>query len=157
MNKKIFLLSLVLLVAGRLFATEELHLITLTADGTETPYVLTNVQKIVFENNSMTVNLKSGDDATNVMCIRFGLKEPGTGLENLKSESSIFIFPNPVKTSLTVTGAAKDAKINLLDLTGTLLQSIPAQENSTQIDVSTLQQGIYLLQMGEKTVKFIKQ
>ena len=157
MNKKVFLFGLVLLLAGRLFATEEMHLMTLSADGTETAYVLTNVQKIVFENSTMTVNLKSGDDATDVMCIRFRLMEPGTGLENLKSESSIFVFPNPVKTSLTITGVEKNVKINILDLTGVLLQSISSQENSTNIDVSALQQGIYLLHTGEKVVKFIKQ
>ena len=153
--KKIFFLSLVLLLAGRIFAAESLHLITLTADGTEASYVLTDVRKIVFDNNTMTVNLKVGAEATNVTCIKFS--SMGTGLENLKTESSIFVFPNPVKTYLTITGVDKHAKINLMDLTGTLLQSISAQENATNIDVSTLQQGVYLLQTGEKIVKFIKQ
>ena len=158
MNKKSFLLGLVLLLAGRLFAAEEMHLITLSADGTEKAYVLSKVQKIVFQNDRMTVNMKSGSDVTDVSCISFLLMEPEpTGLENLKPESPIFVFPNPVKTSLTVTGIAKDLKINLLDLSGVLLQSIPAQENSTNIDVSSLQQGVYILQTGDKVVKFIKQ
>ena len=154
MNKKIFLLGLVSLIAGQFLAAQEWNLITLTADGTETSYTLPNVQNIVFENNSMMVNMKSGDSATEITCIRFGQSQ---GIKMLQTESSVFAFPNPVQTNLTVTGANKDIKINLLNLNGTLLQSIPAQDSSTNIDVSSLPQGLYLLQIGEQVIKFIKQ
>ena len=158
MNKKIFLLSLVLLLAGRLFAAGTLQLIVLAADGTETNYVLTDVRKIVFESDEMTVKLKSGSGITNVRGVKFESLGGITGMENLKEdERSISVFPNPVKNYLTITGVDKSTQINLLDLTGTLLQSIPVQDHSTNIDVSALQQGIYLLQIGEKVVKFIKQ
>jgi len=156
MNKKIFLLGLVLLMAGRLFATDESQLITVKADGTETTYALPDVQKIVFENNTMTVNMKSGADATEVTCIRFLLSEQ-SGIENQKPATPIFIFPNPVKTNLTVAGVNKNVKINLIDLSGKLLQSILARDNSTDIDVSSLSPGLYLLQVGEQVIKFVKQ
>jgi len=156
MNKKKFLLSLVLLVAEQLFAVGELRLITVSADGTETTYALPNVQKIVFENDSMTVKMKSGPDATGITCIKFLLSD-NSRIENLKQASKIFIFPNPVKTNLKVAGTEKDVKINLIDLNGKLLQSVSAQDNSTDIDVSALSPGLYLLQIGEKSIKFIKQ
>ena len=156
MNKKIFLLGFVLLMAGRLFATDESQLITVKADGTETTYALPDVQKIVFENNTMTVNMKSGADATEVTCIRFLLSEQ-LGIKNQKPATPIFVFPNPVKTNLTVAGVNKNVKINLIDLSGKLLQSILAQDNSTDIDVSSLSSGLYLLQVGGQTIKFVKQ
>jgi hypothetical protein len=62
-----------------------------------------------------------------------------------------------VKEYLTVNGMKKDAVIKLYDLTGILLQSVPTQENSTNVNVSSLQPGVYLLQIGEQFVKFIKQ
>jgi hypothetical protein len=326
MNKKIFLFWVVLLITGQLFAAQESKLITLTADGSETAYALTNVQKIVFEDNTMTVNMKSGDDVTGVTRISFllegldysnlkinevsgvgdtdcdkfyelinmgdvdiplegckiyynangtvgesfppiderltwtgnasqtakagklfsligrnggncsdpptpnsfalgitperiliiTLKDPagniidrcvraedtgqyavgrdfsfsrvpdgtgpfyftyptpdqlngndakglllvpqnGLGIKYPKAESTIFVFPNPVQTYLTVSGVDKDVKINLLDMNGMILKSIPAQDKTTDIDVSALQQGTYLLQMGNQVVKFIKQ
>jgi len=156
MNKKVLLLSLVLLVAGRLFAVGESQLITVSADGTETAYALPDVQKIVFENDSMTVKMKSGTGATGITCIKFLLSD-NVGIENLKPASKVFVFPNPVKTNLKVAGVDKNAKINLLDLSGKLLQSITAQDNSTDIDVSALSPGLYLLQIGEQVIKFIKQ
>jgi hypothetical protein len=154
MNKKIFLLGVVLLIAGQFAAAQEWKLITLTADGTETTYALPNVQNIVFKDNSMTVNLKSGDSAAEITCIRF---DQSQGIKTLQLESSILVFPNPVQTNLTVTGVDKDVKINLLSLKGTLLQSIPAQDKSTNINVSSLSPGLYLLQIGEQVIKFIKQ
>ena len=156
MNKKKFLLAVVLLVAGKLFAEPESQLITLSADGTETIYVLSEVQKIVLENNTMTVNLKSGSDAADITCVRFFLSDQ-SGIENPKLGLSVFVFPNPVQTNLTVSGTDKNVKINLYDLSGKLLQSISAQDNSTDISVSSLSSGLYLLQVGKQVIKFIKQ
>ena len=143
-----------LLVAGQFLAAQNWRMITISADGSETSYALSDVQKIVFENNTMTVNLTSGSNTPDITCIRFSAQ---TGLKTLQTEGLVLVFPNPVQTNLTVSGVEKDAKINLFNLTGTFLQSIPAQENSTSIDVSSLPQGSYLLQVGKQTVKFIKQ
>ena len=154
MNKKIFFLGLVLLMAGQFLAAQNTNVVTVSADGTEVIYALPDVQNIVFENSTMTVNLKSGDSATKITCIRFDQPQ---GIKTLQSESSVFVFPNPVQTNLTVAGVAKDVKINLLNLNGTLLQSIPAQDNSTNINVSSLPAGLYLLQIGDQVIKFIKQ
>jgi len=156
MNKKLFFLAIVLLSVGQLFAEQESKLITLKADGTETVYALADVQKIVFENNTMTVNMKSGSDAKGITSVSFLLSD-GSGIEKPQLFSSVFVFPNPVKTNLTVSGADKGMKINLFDLNGKLLQSVIAKDNSTEVNVSSFPSGIYLLRVGEQTVKFIKQ
>ena len=155
MNKKIFLFGVALLVAGQFVAAQSLQMITLSADGVETSYALENVQKIVIENNTMTVNMKTGNDATEITRIRFD--EASIGFKNATGTSSVFVFPNPVKEMLTVNGVQENATINLYDLNGVLLQSVSAQENATNIYVSALQQGMYFLQIGEQVVKFIKQ
>ena len=80
-----------------------------------------------------------------------------TAIKNMKVESSISVFPNPVKEYLTLKGLKKDAIISLYDLKGGLLQTILAEENSTTINVSSLPHGIYLLSTGKHTIKFIKQ
>ena len=141
-------------VAGQLCMAQDYNLITLKADETEATYALPDVQKIVFENNAMTVEMKTGEDVTDVVSIRFAA---ATGIENLKQDSSVFVFPNPVKNMLTIAGAHKNGIINLFSLNGTLLKSIPAQETAINIDVSSLSPGIYLLRVKDKNVKFIKQ
>ena len=151
--KKIILLGVVLLIAGQLFAQKS-KFTTVSADGSKTVYALSDIQKIVFKDNAMTVKMKSGTDATDVACVSFLLP---ADVETVTSKLQAFVFPNPVKTQLTVIGVEKDAKINLLNLSGTFLQSIQTQDNLTDIDVSSLQQGVYLLQIGDRIVKFVKQ
>jgi len=320
MIKKSFLLGLVLLTAGQLLVAQSFQVITLSADGEETTYALSNVQKIVFDNNTMTVKMKDGDSATNILRIGFArdisgidysklklnevngvggdsdkfyelinigdsdiplegcqiiynaapnntgdpfppnreqltwtgtpgqmaqagklfsligrdtpgsfttgltatriliitLKDPdgntidkcirakdtgeyaiddqsfsrvpdgtgpfyfttptpnalngedatglvllpqpeGTGIQSLKPQSVDFVFPNPVKESFTINGLKKGALISIFDLAGRLLQTVASQENATVVNVSSLQQGTYLLRVGDRAVKFVKQ
>jgi len=81
----------------------------------------------------------------------------GSGFKTPQSKTSIVVSLDPAKTNLTVSGVNKGVEIKVLSLQGTLLQSMPAQENSTDINVSSLPQGFYLLQAGEQALKFIKQ
>ena len=155
MIKKSFLLGLVLLAAGQLFA-QSFKMITLSADGSTATYLVSDVQKITFDtgNDKMIVNLKTGAaDVTNITSVSF---EVVTGIETPKPESSISVFPNPVQETLTVNGVKKDALINVYSMNGALLKTVKAQDNSTKVDVSSLQQGIYFLQIDKQVVKFIK-
>jgi len=135
-------------------SAQKSYLITVREDGTEFWYVLSEVQKIVFENETMTVNLK--DDTNNKGFIHARFSLPPSNIENKKYTTSIFVFPNPVLTTLTVAGIEKDVKIKLFDMNGRLLQTIYSQDNTTDINVSSLQTGIYLLQVGSQTVKIEK-
>ena len=94
----------------------------------------------------------NGTDVTDLLL----LPQTPTAIKNMRVES-LSVFPNPVKEYLTLKGVKKDAVINLYDLKGGLLQTITAVENSTNIDVSSLQHGTYLLSTGEHTIKFVKQ
>jgi len=154
MMKKITFLGLALLAAGQLMVAQTLQLIAVSADGNETTYPVSTVQKVVFENNAMTVKTNTGD-ATNITCIKF-TQDENEGIKNQKLEPSIFAFPNPVSETLTVKGVKKDAIINLYDMSGALLKTVTSQENSTNVDVSTLQKGVYLLRIDKQVIKFIK-
>lgn len=101
-----------------------------------------------------TPDVMNGSDATGLLLVP---QSPDAGIGSLNAESSGFIFPNPVKESFTVNGVRKDTKIILYDLTGRLLQTFTAGENSININVSSLHRGTYLLKVGEQTLKFIKQ
>ena len=149
-------MGVVLLLAGQLVTAEEPGIVTVTADGVETAYALAAVDKIVFaknDNTTMTVNMKDDAPVTDVVRIYFDAYHSATPT---LASSAVFVFPNPVTAKLTVSGVDADTKINLHSVNGTLLQSIPAQDNATDIDVSSLPAGIYLLCVGAQTYKFIK-
>jgi hypothetical protein len=153
MIKKICLLGVVMLMAWQLMSAQSYNLITVGADGTETTIALSEVQDIVFDNGAMTVNMNSGSNMSGITCVKFS--DAGK-IEN-KEMSSVFVYPNPVREYLTISGTEKNEKISLLDMNGTILRTVFSKESSTEIDVSSLQKGVYLLQVGYKTIKFIKQ
>lgn len=70
--------------------------------------------------------------------------------------TSLSIYPNPAKNQLkfNASGIAADASADVFDLTG---RRMPCKQNGAMIDVSALPSGMYLLKVGNRTAKFIKQ
>lgn len=62
--------------------------------------------------------------------------------------NSISLFPNPTKDILTIQSTTeKINSIEILGITGNLIESLSFQENKIQIDVSELQSGMYLVKI----------
>jgi Secretion system C-terminal sorting domain len=66
------------------------------------------------------------------------------------------IFPNPVKDKITILGASKD-DFKITDLLGRVILRGPLSDNQTEVDVSALPSGLYLLQIKEAVEKFLKE
>ena len=80
----------------------------------------------------------------------------GRGLENESSAliTDLRIFPNPAKDILNVTNATtEDYKI--YDTAGKLVKSGNLEKGS--VNINTLVKGVYMIQIGEVTKKFIKE
>lgn len=77
----------------------------------------------------------------------FSDSEVGTGIETIKSDAGLKIYPNPVKDVLNVDGNI--SKIELYNIAG---QSIKAIENSNQLNVSDLIKGLYIVKAYENGV-----
>ena len=84
-----------------------------------------------------------------------------SGISDNKNTLTFSAFPNPVKDILTIRNSSGIAlqRVIITDLTG---EKVGEQNNNlTQVDVSKLPQGMYLLQIaseGKKSFsKFIKQ
>ena len=73
-----------------------------------------------------------------------------TSTENART-NSIVVYPNPTQDVLMIQGI-KAQTLRVYDLQGRLLKT----ENGTQVGVSDLAEGTYLLQIGTQVVRFIK-
>ncbi len=82
--------------------------------------------------------------------ITFFVHGPVTNIENMDT-NSILIYPNPTRDVLMIEGVDSQT-LRVYDLQGRLIKT----ENSTQVDVSNLAEGTYLLQIGTQVVRFIK-
>lgn len=69
-----------------------------------------------------------------------------TGLKELTSESKFKVFPNPTNGILNIQSDFSNQELFMLyDIHGKLLKSILSNSNLTQIDLSDLNAGIYLI------------
>lgn len=80
-----------------------------------------------------------------------------TGVNQIEP-NAFNIYPNPVTDNLIISGYAKEGMpIQLLDISGGIILERILNENTTQIDVSNLQSGIYFLRAAGSIRKFVKQ
>lgn len=155
--KRKFTFLLFACVLGWLHAEIKPALVTLSADGSEAVYELVTVGKITFD-GQMVVEDKQGQVLQEgVTCVLFAEREIDTALPQIESQQTqLFVFPNPVVEQLTVTGTDAQMPLRLFDINGRLVNVFETSDGQTQINVSNLAKGNYLLQIGNQVVKFIK-
>ena len=118
---------------------------------------LEKLSKIVFDiNGNMTFSYNSGEsrDFGNVSNTQKIIFSEGllTKVDNQSSVSPIQVFPNPTTETVTVLGK-KDGEIaKIYSITGNLVLS----SQDSEIDVSQLVDGQYLMVIGNTILKLIK-
>ncbi len=66
---------------------------------------------------------------------------------NIPNLDQIGIYPNPVKRQFTIDSKGKIFSLKIFSTMGIEVKSIPSLNGATQIDVSNLQSGIFILQL----------
>ena len=153
MKIKLLLSILAFLFASQILAKEVKKCVAVSADGYKTTYTLVDIQRIEINakgtDASMTILNKNGIYSAEYKKILFA--ELATEIEELEI-SSVFVFPNPVSNTLYIHGVEDDAILEVYTLTGKSVLN----EKGTEIDVTSLNQGTYILRINTQHVKFIK-
>ena len=135
---------------------QEASLITLSADGAEASYQLSAVQQIVFalqnDVSTMQVINKDGSTVADVRTILFGVWQEVPTSVDATQQAWVFAYPNPVVNTLYIQGVNDDAQLNVFTLGGTRV----LQATGTELNVASLTQSTYLLQINNQVIKFIK-
>ena len=113
------------------------------------------IGKWVYEGDNLQLLDKAGnvlatEALANIKKITFSTSGPVADVKNVQS-NSILVYPNPTQDVLMIQGVEAQA-LRVYDLQGRLLM----QEEGTQVSVSNLAEGTYLLQIGTQVVRFIK-
>jgi hypothetical protein len=89
-------------------------------------------------------------------CIRrFLIKDEGTNIHEHPALQTFSLYPNPATTTIYIKGISTNTPYRILDIQGRVLQQ--SELNGTSIDITTLPQGMYVLQIeGYKPVMFEK-
>lgn len=76
------------------------------------------------------------------------------GLTDVKTELFSF-YPNPASDLITIQGDVQDKELVVFDLTGKMLLQKQVNQSSTNLDVSTLSNGAYILSIGNTKKRII--
>ncbi len=85
-----------------------------------------------------------------------GLKE----IDNKDQSNSINVWPNPAEDALNVVSTSDISSINILDMTGKLMNTTIVNNTNAYLNISNLKTGMYLVKVSNKsetkTIKIIK-
>ena len=95
-------------------------------------------------------NVLATEPLANIKKITFSVSGSMTSVEDVQP-SNIVVYPNPTQDVLMIQGIEAQP-LRVYDLQGRML----LQQEGTQIGVSQLSEGTYLLQIGTQVVRFIK-
>lgn len=131
-------------------------LVLLQTDGVQQVQDIAKIGKWVFTEENLQLIDKDGnvlaiEAIAEVKKITFSISNSETTTENV-AINSIVVYPNPTQDILHIAGITPQT-LRVFDLQGRLL----IIDNSTQVNVSHLNTGTYLLQVGTQVIRFIKQ
>lgn len=153
--KRIYVLFLALWGIVSLTVANEPALITITSDGMENSYLLASVQQVVFNESqfsTMSIEKKDGSVVNDVRTLLFGsMQDVPTSVED-NAEAMVYVYPNPVVSTLYVNGISADETLSVFNLSGKCV----IKTTGNEVNVNELPDGTYLLQFNNQCVKFIK-
>lgn len=153
MKQKIVLLAFAILCGMNVLAT---NLVIERYAGAEMVQDIAVIGKWVFVDTNLQLldkegNILATEPLDNVRKIVFSNESITTALENVEN-GTIIVYPNPTQDVLHIQGIEAQT-LRVFNMQGSMLQTT----ESTQVSVSHLPTGTYLLQIGTQVVRFIKQ
>ena len=93
----------------------------------------------------------------NVDCSPVMLKIIGTGVSEIASiANSVKAFPIPANSYFTITMKSTDATVDVLDITGKLIESVAVTMGEAKLDVSNYNNGVYFYQIKNANSTLVK-
>ena len=95
------------------------------------------------------------------------ITSPHAGISPSNTLSTILVYPNPATNTITIdvtkaaVGSKQEAVIEITNIQGQLIKTLATTGNKTNIDVSALPGGVYVIQVKSEKVykvgKFVKE
>ena len=153
MKQKIVLLAIAILCGMNVLAT---NLVIERYAGAEMVQDIAVIGKWVFVDTNLQLldkegNILATEPLDNVRKIVFSNESITTALENVEN-GTIIVYPNPTQDVLYIQGIEAQT-LRVFNMQGSMLQTTVG----TQVSVSDLPVGTYLLQIGTQVIRFIKQ
>ncbi|MCG8475332.1 MAG: T9SS type A sorting domain-containing protein [Cytophagales bacterium] len=119
------------------------------------------IQEVLYNGKNVTAQLKRSGDAwtfeTPELTADGALSARFAKLLGAENNRHVQIAPNPVQKLLRVSSLPESARLHVTNLSGCVLQTVQAKDETLELDFSQYPSGIYFLKIeGGKTFKVIK-
>ena len=153
MKKTLLLLSaFVMLFVARISAQEVWHIVT-----SDEQYIPINRMAYIAQSDNSESYVIVETDGTMTLTRSFSFRSLYSAVEKVESSSiDLSVFPNPVVSILTLDGLKDATAVYVSTLEGATVIHTTLSPDNTTLNVSGLAAGVYLLQVNNTTVKFIK-
>ena len=139
--------------AGSVFAQSVTFNIVKT-DGTTVQYVMSSDAKIYYSDTQLFLDNDGTTVSYNLSELRkayFTTFDNTNGIDN----QQLAIYPNPAKDVLRIENIANNQEVTIYSINGAALKRVVVSGDS-EINISELRPGMYILSAGNMFSKFIK-
>lgn len=160
MKKYIYLIAFLILVSGASCLQAQSSLIVNLNDGSSSSNLLSSLNKVTFLAGNMTVSKKDASAnsyaISTIRNMNFGVY---SGVFELsENQSTLSVYPVPACNFINIKNAPEgQLRVVIFSLEGTILKNCVMSDSSQPVDISSLNRGLYLLRVNDKTIKFTKQ
>lgn len=152
--KKLLLFVSLVVGLGSSFAQD---IVVQTSSGGQTSVPLDNVRKITFDNGNMVLSTNGNEDfelpLDDIMKILFD--EDGSNVDRIVADTNLQLVRNS-RNTIGITGLETTADAHIVNTAGSIVM-IQRQWNGSDIDISALPSGVYVLVVGNNNIfKFSK-
>lgn len=151
--KKLLLFVSLVVGLGSSFAQD---IVVQTSSGGQTSVPLDNVRKITFDNGNMVLSTNGNENfelpLDDIMKILFD--EDGSNVDRIVADTNLQLVRNS-RNTIGITGLETTADARIVNIAGSIVM-IQRQWNGSDIDISALPSGVYVLVVGNNIFKFSK-
>lgn len=152
--KKLLLFVSLVVGLGSSFAQD---IVVQTSSGGQTSVPLDNVRKITFDNGNMVLSTNGNEDfelpLDDIMKILFD--EDGSNVDRIVADTNLQLVRNS-RNTIGITGLETTADAHIVNTAGSIVM-MQRQWNGSDLDISALPSGVYVLVVGTNNIfKFSK-
>ncbi len=149
------ILAVLLLTIGVAVQADDYAYLTIEQKGGTNSVSISNIKNITFDETNMLINLTDGTQQQLPLAglSKMFFSNEGTGIQAVGNTGSQASFM--LKDGVLRVAGASGAVISLFDSNGRLVRSVTAREAQTEVSLSGLNKGVYIVKVGAQTKKML--
>ena len=154
-----WLMLVAVLMASLCTQAQELAVVVVKPDGTQSEHRIADIDRIVVGDTSATIQHADGKSAehafTDIDKILIGT--PWSAVKDLLAGGNIAVWPTRTNATVNVAGAKAGQAVAVYDLSGTAIASTTTDaDGCATINISSAAKGVYIIATKGLSVKIVK-